>query len=482
MSATAELQSRQQFYINGQWCEPRSERRSEVVNPATEQAVARIALAGTEDVDAAVRAARAAFDGYAATTVAQRIDYLQRIATVYERRQEDLARAISTEMGAPITLARKAQAPTGLRHLKIMIDVLKQFRFEETLGDTRVMREPVGVCAFITPWNWPANQICCKLAPALAAGCTVVLKPSELAPLSAYLLAEIIDEAGLPPGVFNLVNGDGEVAGAALSSHPEVDMVSITGSTRAGAAVARAAADSVKRVTQELGGKSAYIILDDADFEPAVSRGMRSMLNNSGQSCNAPSRMLVPAARAREAAEIAARTAATVSVGDPADEASAMGPLANRAQFERVQAMIQAGIDEGAELICGGPGRPPALARGYYVQPTVFAGVNNQMRIAREEIFGPVLSILPYRDEEEAVAIANDTPYGLAGYVAGGDSERVRRVARRLRAGMISLNGAPPDFCAPFGGYKQSGNGREWGAFGLDDFLELKAIVGYGEN
>ena len=392
---------------------------------------------------------------------------------------EQMAAAISEEMGAPSSLSRKAQAPAGLGHLLETVKVLEHFKFEELKGSTLMRKEPIGVCGLITPWNWPMNQIVCKVAPALAAGCTMVLKPSETAPLSAYLFAQILDEAGVPPGVFNLVNGDGPTVGAAISSHPDVAMVSFTGSTRAGVAVAVAAAPTVKRVTQELGGKSANILLDDADFEKAVKQGVQECFRNTGQSCNAPTRMLVPRARMAEVIAAARQASETTKVGDPLSEDTGVGPLASKAQFDKVQRLINKGIDEGAKLIAGGPGRPEGIGKGYFVKPTVFADVSNDMTIAREEIFGPVLCIIPYEDEDEAVRIANDTPYGLSGFVTSGNKERAVRVAKRLRSGNVHINGARIDFGGCFGGYKQSGNGREWGEAGLEEFLELKAIFGY---
>ncbi|MGB8969266.1 MAG: aldehyde dehydrogenase family protein, partial [Candidatus Sulfotelmatobacter sp.] len=382
-------------------------------------------------------------------------------------------------MGAPSSLSRKAQAPAGLGHLLEIVKVLEHFKFEELKGSTLMRKEPIGVCGLITPWNWPMNQIVCKVAPALAAGCTMVLKPSETAPLSAYLFAQILDEAGVPPGVFNLVNGDGPTVGVAISSHPDVAMVSFTGSTRAGVAVAVAAAPTVKRVTQELGGKSANILLDDADFEKAVKQGVQECFRNTGQSCNAPTRMLVPRARMAEVIAAARQASETTKVGDPLSEDTGVGPLASKAQFDKVQRLINKGIDEGAKLIAGGPGRPEGIGKGYFVKPTVFADVSNDMTIAREEIFGPVLCIIPYEDEDEAVRIANDTPYGLSGFVTSGNKERAVRVAKRLRSGNVHINGARIDFGGCFGGYKQSGNGREWGEAGLEEFLELKAIFGY---
>jgi aldehyde dehydrogenase (NAD+) len=401
------------------------------------------------------------------------------VSAAYAERHDEIAETISREMGAPITLARAAQAAAGPRHLGLALDVLRTFDFEEMRGATRILREPVGVCGLITPWNWPMNQVMAKVAPALAAGCTVVLKPSEVAPLNALLLAEVLDAAGVPAGVFNLVNGDGPTVGQAIAAHPDVDMVSFTGSTRAGIEVARAAAPTVKRVTQELGGKSPNVLLDDADLERAVTGGMLTCARNAGQSCNAPTRMLVPAARHDEAVAIARATAERLVVGHPGDEATQLGPVASEAQWCKVQALIERGIEEGATLATGGPGRPEGLERGYYVRPTVFGHVRNDMTIAREEIFGPVLSILPYADEDEAVAIANDTEYGLAGYVTSGDLERARRVARRIRAGQVYLNGSTPDFSAPFGGYKRSGNGREWGRAGFEEYLETKAVAGW---
>ncbi|MBO6628641.1 MAG: aldehyde dehydrogenase family protein, partial [Alphaproteobacteria bacterium] len=392
---------------------------------------------------------------------------------------DEIAETISKEMGAPIWLSKAAQAATGLGHFAKTLEILKDYTFEEDRGQTRIVREPVGVCGFITPWNWPINQIVCKVAPALAAGCTMVLKPSEVAPLNAHLLAEIMDEAGVPAGVFNLVDGDGIEVGATLSAHPDVDMMSFTGSTRAGIEVAKAAAPTVKRVAQELGGKSANIILEDADLQSAVAGGVMGVMNNSGQSCNAPTRMLVPAAKHDEALKIAAATAEKVTVGDPFAEGVKIGPVVSEVQFNKIQDLIQKGIDEGATLVAGGTGRPEGFNKGYFVRPTIFGGVTNDMTIAREEIFGPVLTILPYKDEAEAVSIANDTVYGLSGYVSSGSIEHARDVASQLRTGNVHLNGAGPDFGAPFGGYKQSGNGREWGEFGFEEFLEVKAVLGY---
>lgn len=470
-----------QFYIDGQWVEPASAARRDVINPATEAPVASIAMGGADDVARAVAAAKAAFPAFAASSRDARLDLLARIGAAYKKRFDDMAKAITAEMGAPLKmLAGGAQAASGLGHFKAAAAALKDFEFEKRQGATRILREPIGVCALITPWNWPANQMACKIAPALAAGCTMVLKPSELAPLSAVVLAEILDDAGVPVGVFNLVNGDGEGVGGPLAAHPDVDMVSFTGSTRAGKLVMKTAADTVKKVALELGGKSANILLDDADFAKAVKQGVLTLLTNSGQNCNAPSRMLVPADRLDEVEALAAAVLERAVVGDPLSDATTMGPLANGAQFARVQQFIESGIAEGAKLVAGGPGRPAGIAQGFFARPTIFSRVTPEMTIAREEIFGPVLSILPYRDEEDAIRIANDTPYGLSGYVSSADLERARRVARRLRTGNVHLNGAPVDTLAPFGGYKQSGLGREWGAWGIEEFLETKAILGYG--
>ena len=470
-----------QFYIDGKWVPPTRAHDFPVIDPATEDAIARISLGSAADVDKAVAAARRAFESYSETSPEERLALIQRIIEVYQSKYEEMAETISQEMGAPIWLARAAQAAAGLAHFFEMAKVLGSFKFEELRGSTLMRREPIGVCGLITPWNWPVNQIACKVAPALAAGCTMVLKPSEVAPLSGYLFTHILHEAGVPAGVFNMVNGDGPTVGAAISSHPDVDMVSFTGSTRAGVAVATAAAPTVKRVAQELGGKSANIILDDADLEQAVAAGVQGCALNTGQSCNAPTRMLVPRSRMAQAAAAAKRAAEAVKVGDPLAEGTTIGPLASEAQFEKVQRLIKKGIEEGAELVTGGPGRPEGIRKGYFVKPTVFANVRNDMTIAREEIFGPVLTIIPYEDEPDAIRIANDTPYGLSGYVTSGDLERARRVARKIRSGNVHVNGAQPDLGAAFGGYKQSGNGREWGEAGLEEFLELKAVFGYAE-
>ena len=461
------------FYINGEWIAPTGRETPEVINPATEAPAATISLGTAEDVDAAVAAARAAFDGFAATSREERIDMLNAVSAAYQERYADLAAAIHEEMGAPMALASGPQAGSGVAHFQTMAALLKDYAFEEDKGGFDLIKEPVGVVGLITPWNWPVNQIACKVAPAIAAGCPMVLKPSEVAPISAYVLTEVIDAAGLPKGVFNMVNGTGPEVGAAMSAHPGIDMVSFTGSTRAGIEVARGAAPTVKRVAQELGGKSANIILEDADLQSAVTHGTAACMLNSGQSCNAPTRMLVPAGKMAEAAAIAKAVADQMA---PAPE-SGIGPLANETQWRKVQGLIEEGAREGAEIVAGGPGKPDGFETGYYVKPTVFANVSNDMTIAREEIFGPVLSIIPYKDEDEAVAIANDTPYGLSGYVYGGDVARARQTARRLRAGNIHVNGANVNFNAPFGGYKQSGNGREWGEAGLEEFLETKAVM-----
>ncbi len=468
-----------QFYIGGKWVDPVTANPFDVVNPATEEVCGRISLGSHADVDDAVAAAcRAAVD-FANTSREQRLALLENILQVFARRHDDVATAIMEEMGAPWKLAKYAQAASGPQHIQAAIDVLKTYPFEETHGTTQIVREPIGVCALITPWNWPINQIAVKVAPALAAGCTMVLKPSEIAPFDAMIFAEILHDAGVPAGVFNLVNGDGPTVGSALSGHPDITMVSFTGSTRAGVAVAQNAAPSVKRVAQELGGKSANIILDDADFEKAVARGASDCFENSGQSCNAPTRMLVPKDRMCDAAGIAAKRAESTTPGDPRGEETRIGPVVSELQWNRIQDLIQKGIDEGATLVAGGTGRPEGLDKGYYVQPTVFSAVSNDMSIAREEIFGPVLSIMPYENEEEAIRIANDTPYGLSGYVSSSDLDRARIVAAKLRTGMVHINNASLDAMAPFGGYKQSGNGREWGAHGMDEFLEVKSVYGY---
>ena len=471
---------RQEFYIGGEWVGPLGAKTMPVINPATEEAMYDVALGSEADLDKAVTAARAAFEGFAATSREERIALLERVIQVYTSRMKDIGAAISDEMGAPLPFAERSQAGAGLAQLMTVLQALKTYPFEERLGGATILREPVGVVGMITPWNWPINQIACKVAPALAAGCTMVLKPSEYTPTSALMFAEILHKAGVPKGVFNLVNGLGPEVGAAMSAHPGLDMISFTGSTRAGIDVARRAAPTVKRVTQELGGKSANIILDDADFQKAVSGGTAHCFQNTGQSCNAPTRMLVPHERMDEVTSIAKAVADKTKPGAPRAADTAIGPVVNRTQWEKIQALIKKGIDEGGTLAAGGSGRPPGLNKGFYVRPTVFSNVTNGMTIAREEIFGPVLSIIGYKDEDDAVRIANDTPYGLAAYVSSGDAGRARRVARRLRAGSVTMNGASLEMAAPFGGYKQSGNGREWGRFGLEEFLEVKAVTGWG--
>ncbi|OBB61879.1 aldehyde dehydrogenase [Mycobacterium sp. 852013-51886_SCH5428379] len=465
------------FYIDGQWVDPVRPNTLDVDNPTTEQASGRISIGSAVDVDVAVQAARRAFTSWSQSSREERLDLLQAILAEYQKRVDDLADAVSEEMGAPPSLAAGSQVKLGLGHLMTAIDVLKNYEFEEQHGSTLVVKEPIGVCGLITPWNWPINQIAVKVYPALATGCTMVLKPSEVAPYSAQIFTEIVDAAGAPAGVYNLVYGDGPGVGTAISSHPDVDMVSFTGSTRAGVEVARNAAPTVKRVTQELGGKSPNIVFDDEAFADSVTAGVKVMMVNSGQSCNAPSRMLVPRSRMDDAIEIARTTVESVKVGDPSDQ-TAIGPVASRAQFEKIQKLLQSGVDEGATVVIGGPGRPEGLESGYYVKPTVFANVTNDMTIAREEIFGPVLCILAYDDLDQAVEIANDTEYGLAGYVSAADLDKARAVARRIRAGSVAINHAF-DMSAPFGGYKRSGNGREWGQFAFDEYLETKAALGY---
>lgn len=466
------------FYIDGQWVDPAELQTLDVENPATEQLAGKIALGSAADVDRAVAAARRAFAGWSQSSVADRLDLMQAILAEYQRRSGDLADAVHEEIGAPPALAGGTQVQLGLGHMVTAIDALKNFSFTEQRGETLVTREPIGVCGLITPWNWPLNQIAVKVYPALATGCTMVLKPSEVAPFSAYIFTEIMAAAGVPAGVYNMVNGDGAGVGVALAQHPDIDMVSFTGSTRAGVLVAQNAAPTVKRVTQELGGKSPNIVLDDDAFAASVTAGVATMMVNSGQSCNAPSRMLVPNSRMAEAIEIAGAVAGQVKVGDP-DDAKAIGPVASKMQFEKVQGLIEKGIAEGATVAAGGAGRPDGLDTGYYVKPTVFAHVNNEMTIAREEIFGPVLCILGYDDLDQAVEIANDTDYGLAGYVSGADIAAARAVAGRIRAGWVAINHAF-DMNAPFGGYKRSGNGREWSDAGFQEYLETKSTLGYG--
>jgi aldehyde dehydrogenase (NAD+) len=467
------------FYIDGAWVDPAAPSTLGIINPATEEVFAQISLGSRLDVDRAAKAARRAFATYSVTSVEARLSWLHKIIEGFRARLPELARMMTLEMGAPITFATERQATVALFHFEEAARVLANYRFEEPMGNGIVRREPIGVCGLITPWNWPLNQVASKVAPALATGCTIVLKPSEIAPLSAMLFAEIVDGAGIPAGVFNLINGDGPTVGEAIAAHPEIDMVSFTGSTTAGVRVAKLAADTVKRVAQELGGKSANIILADADVKAAVIQGVHACYTNGGQNCQSPTRMLIPRAQ-RDTAFAAAREAVdTIRLGDPLDPASTMGPLVSQAQFEKVQDLIQSGVDEGATLVAGGTGRPSEVNRGYYVRPTVFGDVTPQMKIAREEIFGPVLSIMSYDTEDEAIEIANDTPFGLAGFVQSRDIDRARAVANRIRAGRVYLNGAPFDRSLPFGGYKQSGNGREFGVFGFEEYLEVKAILGH---
>ena len=468
-----------QFYINGEWVDPSDPKYLDVINPATEESIGKIAMGNSTDVDKAVAAAKEAFESFSQTSKEERLALMGKIIEVYQSRYDEVAETISSEMGAPLWLSKAAQAATGAGHFGTFMEVLKNYNFDEDKGTTRLRKEPVGVCGLITPWNWPINQIACKVAPALAAGCTMVLKPSEVSPLNAILFAEILHEAGVPAGVFNLVNGDGLSVGEAMSSHADIDMMSFTGSTRAGVAVAKASADTVKRVSQELGGKSANIILDDADFNQSIAGGVTGCFMNSGQSCNAPTRMLVPSDRQEEAVAIAKATAEATVVGDPKEVTpGGIGPVVSEVQFNKIQALIEKGIEEGATLVAGGPGKPEGFNAGYYVKPTIFSDVSNDMTIAREEIFGPVLSILPYKNEDEAISIANDTEYGLSGYVSG-SQEKAQKFAEKFRSGNVHVNGAGPDFNAPFGGYKKSGNGREWGDLGFEEFLEIKAILGY---
>jgi aldehyde dehydrogenase (NAD+) len=465
------------FYIDGQWVDPTEPKTLDVDNPTTEQVSGKIAIGTAADVDKAVKAARKAFATWSVSSREERLDLLQAIAAEYQKRSGDLADAVHEEMGAPPSLAAGPQVMMGMGHLMGAVDALKNFSFEEQRGSTLILKEPIGVCGLITPWNWPINQIACKVFPALATGCTMVLKPSEVAPYSGQIFTEVMDAAGVPAGVYNMVFGDGPGVGAAISSHPDIDLVSFTGSTRAGVDVAKNAAATVKRVTQELGGKSPNIVIDDEKFAESVTAGVSTMMVNSGQSCNAPSRMLVPRDRIAEAAEIARNVAESVAVGDPEDK-RAIGPVASKVQFEKVQGLIEKGIDEGATVAAGGPGRPDGLDAGYYVKPTVFSDVTNDMTIAREEIFGPVLCILPYDDLDQAVDIANDTEYGLSGYVSGADLDAARTLARRIRAGQVAINHAF-DLNTPFGGYKRSGNGREWSEFGFEEYLEIKGTLGY---
>jgi aldehyde dehydrogenase (NAD+) len=467
------------FYVDGAWLDRPDAPRIAVRNPYSEEVFGQIAAGSAADVDRAVAAARRAFGSFSRTSVADRVALLTRIKDLLEERAEQFAQAIVAEMGAAISFARAGQCHFGIEHVRVAIDVLRDFDFETKVNGIHVRKEPIGVVAAITPWNWPLYQITAKVAPALAAGCTVVLKPSELSPFSALLFAQVMHDAGAPPGVFNLINGTGDVVGAAMAAHPDVDMISFTGSTRAGALVAQAAAPTIKRVVQELGGKSPNVFLPDADFATAVPKGVLGAMRNVGQSCAAPTRLVVPAARLAEVETLAAATANGIEVGDPNDEAMFIGPLANQPQFAKVQELIQSGIDQGAKLVCGGTGLPPGLNHGYFARPTVFSEVTTDMRIAQEEIFGPVVVVMPYEDEEDAVRIANATVYGLSSHIQSADQESARRVARQIRAGQVHINYPAWSGYAPFGGYRQSGNGREYGVFGLEEYLETKAILGY---
>jgi aldehyde dehydrogenase (NAD+) len=468
-----------QFYIDGAWVDPIEPKTIDVIDPSSEDAVAQISLGSKADVDKAVAAAKRAFETFGFTAPTERLALLRRIIAVYKTRRSDLAEAVSREMGAPRQFALENQVGIGLAHLEKIANVLESFVFEERKGTSLIVKEPIGVVGLITPWNWPLNQITCKVGPALAAGCTMVLKPSEIAPLDAIIFAEILDEAGVPKGVFNLVNGDGPTVGQALSSHPDIDMMSFTGSTRAGILVAKAAADTVKRVHQELGGKSANILFPDVDLEAAVTKGVAGCFGNSGQSCNAPTRMFVPRERLGEAAGYAKAAAEKFPVGAADAPGTVLGPVVSQLQYDKIQNLIESGITEGATLVTGGPGRPADLNRGYYVRPTVFADVKPEMRIAREEIFGPVLAIMPYDTVEEAIHEANNTPYGLASYIQAKDIKKAREIAVRMRTGNVHINYPAWDAGVPFGGYKQSGNGREYAEYGLEDFLEIKGILGY---
>ena len=474
-------ETRLKSYIGGAWVLPHSSAETfDAINPATEELAVRVAMCGPDDVDLAVAAARQAFVSWGQTSLELRIGLVEKLIAVFERRYDEMVQAISTEMGAPYDLSYNAQAESGPGHLRATVRAAREMEWERSVGaDGLVVHEPIGVCVLITPWNWPINQLATKVGPALVAGCTMILKPSEIAPLSAQLFAEFMNEADFPPGVFNMVHGTGAAIGDALTSHPEVDMISFTGSTRAGVQIAKSAADTVKRVSQELGGKSANIVFADSDLEAAVKRGVLHCFENAGQSCNAPTRMLVERSVHAQAVAIASRVARQVKQGDPMAKGPHFGPVVTKAHFDKIQRLIQAGIDEGARLVAGGTGRSDGFDRGYYVKPTIFADVDNAMTIAQEEVFGPVLVMIPFGDEAEAIAIANDTPYGLAAFVQTGDQARARRVARQMRAGGVSINGASQDYMAPFGGYKQSGNGREYGEYGLRDFLEIKVINGF---
>lgn len=470
------MQDCRKFYIDGEWVNPTKANDFSVENPATEQSVAIISRGSAADVNKAVIAAKQAFLSFSQSTRETRLVLLKNLLKIYKHRYDEMAQAIHLEMGAPIDFSYTEQADCGRGHLQSAIDALRHYTFEQTIDNTLVVKEAIGVCGLITPWNWPINQIVCKVAPALATGCTIILKPSEIAPLSAYLFTEMIDEAGFPPGVFNLINGCGTTVGSTMVEHPYIDMISFTGSTTAGISVAKAAANSVKRVTQELGGKSPNILLDDTDFERSIKKGIFMCMENTGQSCNAPTKMLIPQSHYTEAIKFARESVKKVIVDHSSKTGRHLGPLANREQYDKVQQFIQLALNEGATLIAGGLGKPEGLDIGYYAKPTIFADANNEMTIAREEVFGPVLVMIPYQDEEDAIRIANDTPYGLSAYIQTGDITRGKRIAHRLRAGMVRINHAPHSYNAPFGGYKQSGNGREWGEYGFEDYLEIKAI------
>ena len=472
---------KRKFYINGEWISPYKPNDFNVINPSNEDSFAVISLGAKEDVDKAVDAAKIAFEKWKNTTKEQKINLLEKLLEIYKRRFDEMSKAISDEMGAPIDWSSEVQTSSGQAHLEDFILRLKEYEFGKQFdsnSNNYICYEPIGVCGLITPWNWPINQIACKVGPALAAGCTMVLKPSEVAPLSAIVFSEIMDEAGVPKGVYNMVNGDGPTVGEAMSKHKDIDMMSFTGSTRAGISVAKSSADTVKRVTQELGGKSANILLNDADFNKAVAKGVMHCMNNSGQSCNAPTRMLVPNSKMDEVIEIAKNTLDKIIVGDPESENTTIGPVVSEVQYNKIKNLIETGIKEGATLVSGGTNAPEGYNKGYYIEPTIFANVTNDMTIAREEIFGPVLSILGYNDEEDAINIANETIYGLSGYVSSENIDNAKEVASKLRTGMVHINNAPGDQAAPFGGYKMSGNGREWGEFGLEDFLEIKSVMG----
>ena len=465
------------FYINGAWIKPNGEEKISVINPSNEEVICDIPLANSEELDLAVKSAKSAFVDFSNYKLEEKISIFENIINSFKKRINDLAQVISLEMGAPITLSEKAQAPSGLGHFINTLQALKDFEFEKIIDNSLVRKEPIGVCGLITPWNWPINQIACKVAPALAAGCTIILKPSELAPLSSIIFTEILDDAGLPHGVFNLIHGNGEI-GKEISKHPYIDMVSFTGSTKAGISVAKNAADTVKRVTQELGGKSANIILDDGDFEKSIKKGILSCMSNSGQSCNAPTRMLIPMERMNETVKLAKEIVETIVVGNPKDPETTLGPLVSKPQYDKVKNYIEKGIEEGAELIVGGTDFPVNINKGYFIKPTIFANVKNNMIIAKEEIFGPVLSIIGYKDEKDAIDIANDSEYGLSGYISSNNKEKAISIAKKIRSGMVHINYTPVNQKTPFGGYKKSGNGREWGKFGIEDFLEYKSIIG----